>query len=238
MILLRINRTLACERSKSEIRDPLFKVGRIIAVGFLACLVGFSCACPAIAAEAEVQTNDTVVADTPVVGAHLLKLNVLRPNDVVWVKVYQEEDLETKAAIDKDGFITMPLLGPVQVGQKTVEEATGLIRSLYAKDYLVNPRVSVTLIERARLRFTVMGQVQRPGTYEFPDNESLNLLQAIAMAGGYTRLGAPSKVGLQRMQDGKPVLIPLNAEQMSKDKQAKPFELMPDDIITVGERIF
>lgn len=212
-------------------------MARNLVFAVLVGLIGLSSVWPVFAQPAVGQTNSATGSDTAV-AAPLLKLNVLRPNDVVWVKVYQEDDLETKAAVDKDGFITMPLLGPVQVGQKTAEEATGLIRSLYAKDYLVNPRVSVTLIERARLRFTVMGQVQRPGTYEFPDNESLNLLQAIAMAGGYTRLGAPSKVGLQRMQDGKPVVIPLNAELMSKDKQAKPFELMPDDIITVGERIF
>ena len=166
------------------------------------------------------------------------KTNVLKPNDVILVKVYQEDDLETKTAIDRDGMITLPLLGAVQVGNKTPDQATAIIRELYAKDYLVNPRVSLTLLEHAKLRFTVMGQVQRPGTYEFPDEQSLNLLQGIAMAGGYTRMGAPSKVSVQRMQDGQPVIFPLNADQMSKDKKAKPFEIKPDDIITVGERIF
>ena len=166
------------------------------------------------------------------------KTNVLKPNDVIMVKVYQEDDLETKTAIDRDGLITLPLLGAVQVRNKTPEQATALIRELYAKDYLVNPRVSLTILEHAKLRFTVMGQVQRPGPYEFPADEPLNLLQGIAMAGGYTRMGAPSKVSLQRMQNGQPAIYPLNADQMSRDKKAKPFEIMPDDIITVGERIF
>jgi protein involved in polysaccharide export with SLBB domain len=167
-----------------------------------------------------------------------LKTKILGPNDVVQVRVYQEDDLETKAVINKEGQITLPLLGPVEVGQKTPDEATALIRGLYAKDYLVNPQVSVTVVEHAKLRFTVLGQVQRPGTYEFPVNEPLNLLQGIAMGGGYTRLGAPSKVSVQRLQNGKSVVFPLNAELMSKDKKMKPFEIMPDDIITVGERIF
>jgi protein involved in polysaccharide export with SLBB domain len=166
------------------------------------------------------------------------RTNVLRANDLILVKVYQEDDLETKTAVDRDGMITLPLLGAVQVGNKSTEQVTAIIRDLYAKDYLVNPRVSVTLLEHAKLRFTVMGQVQRPGTYEFPDEHSLNLLQGIAMAGGYTRMGAPSKVTVQRMQHGQPVIVPLNADQMSRDKNAKPFAIIPDDIITVGERIF
>src|SRR5664279_3088579 len=166
------------------------------------------------------------------------KTNVLKPNDVILVKVYQEDDLETKTAIDRDGLITLPLLGTVEVRNRTPEQATVLIRELYAKGYLVNPRVSLTVLEHAKLRFTVMGQVQRPGTYEFPADEPLNLLQGIAMAGGYTRMSSPSKVSLQRVQKGQPVIYPLNADQMSKDKQAKPFEIKPDDIITVGERIF
>jgi protein involved in polysaccharide export with SLBB domain len=171
-------------------------------------------------------------------AAPVEKTKALKPNDVILMKVYQEEDLETKTAIDRDGWITLPLLGSIQVGQKTPERATALIQELYAKDYLVNPRVSVVIVEHAKLRFTVMGQVQRPGTYEFPPDEPLNLLQGIAMAGGYSRMGAPSKVSLQRVVNGQLIIYPLNADQMVKDKKAKPFDLAADDIITVGERIF
>jgi len=180
----------------------------------------------------------SLFAETQPGIAPALTASLLKPNDVILVRVYQEEDLETKATIDRDGWITLPLLGALQVGQKTPEQATTLIRELYAKDYLVNPRVSLSIVEHAKLRFTVMGQVQRPGTYEFPPDEPLNLLQGIAMAGGFTRMGAPSKVSLQRLRNGQLVIFPLNADQMSKDKKAQPFELMPDDIITVGERIF
>ena len=179
-----------------------------------------------------------VSAPAEVAAPATQRTKVLGPNDCVQVRVYQEEDLETKAVINKDGMITLPLLGPVRVGQKTLEEATELIRGLYEKDYLVNPQVSLTVVEHAKLRFTVLGQVQKPGTYEFPVNQPVNLLQGIAMAGGYTRLGAPSKVTLQRLENGQRVVFPLNAEQMSKDKKTKPFELAPEDIVTVGERIF
>jgi len=83
-----------------------------------------------------------------------------------------------------------------------------------------------------------LGQVQRPGSFEFPPNESINLLQSIAMSGGYTRLAAPSKVTIQRVINGSLSVYELDAADMAKDKKTKPFEILPGDIITVGERVF
>ena len=163
----------------------------------------------------------------------------LRPNDQISVSVYQEPDLDVKQiAIDERGTVILPLLGSVEVGGLTVEEATKRVRDLYNKDYLVDPQVSVTLDQFARLRFTVLGQVQRPGSYDYPQNEKLNLLECIAIAQGYTRLGSPSKIKVQRIVDGKPKIFDLDAGEMAKDKKNKPFEILPDDLITVGERVF
>jgi protein involved in polysaccharide export with SLBB domain len=165
------------------------------------------------------------------------KLYVLAFNDVVQMKVYQEEDLTTQVRIGKDGSVTLPLLGTVVVGGKTIEQATTLITGLLDKDYLVKPQVSLTIFEYSKRRFTVLGQVQRPGTYEMPNEEEVTLQQAIAMAGGYTRIGAPWKITVQRVVDGEQKILKLNAEAMDKDKKAKPFTIKPDDTITVGEKL-
>ncbi|MCX6000849.1 MAG: SLBB domain-containing protein, partial [Chloroflexi bacterium] len=137
------------------------------------------------------------------------------------MKVYQEDELETRTVIDKDGIVILPLVGPAKVGERTPDEATAFIRGLYAKDYLIDPQVSVVVIEHAKRHFTVMGQVQRPGTYEMPVTKPLNLLQAIATAGGYTRLAARSRITVQRMKKGQPVAFSLNADSMSKDNKSK-----------------
>jgi protein involved in polysaccharide export with SLBB domain len=153
------------------------------------------------------------------------------------VKVYQEEDLTTQVRIARDGSITLPLLGTLNVGSNTVEQAVGVVRDLLAKDYLVNPQVSLTVLEYAKRRFTVLGQVNRPGTYEMPSDDQISLLQAIAMAGGYTRIGNPKKVTVQRMVDGQTkVFKNLDAQAMAEEKKGKPFEVLPDDTITVGEK--
>src|SRR5690349_11785566 len=123
---------------------------------------------------------------------------VLRSGDVIQVKVYQEEDLTSVSRIGKDGSITMPLLGSVKVVSNSLEKATMIVRDLLAKDYLVDPQVNLNVTEFAKRRFTVLGQVQKPGTYDMPADEAVTLLQAIASAGGYTRIANSHKITVQR----------------------------------------
>lgn len=162
----------------------------------------------------------------------------LAPNDVVQIKVYQEEDLETKTRISRDGTCSFPLIGVVNLGGRTVEQASQVIRDRLAKDYLVNPQVSLTVVEYSKRRFTVLGQVQKPGTFEIPNEENMTLLQAIAMAGGYTRLANPANVTLTRITAGKKQTFSLDAKAAAGALSTTPFEILADDTIMVAERIF
>ena len=161
---------------------------------------------------------------------------ILRQGDVVQVKVYQEEDLTSVSRIGREGTITMPLLGSVKVVSNSLEQATIIIRDLLSKDYLVDPQVNLNVTEFAKRRYTVLGQVQRPSTYDMPPDESVSLLQAIATAGGYTRIGNPRKITVQRTVRAESKVLRLDAEAMALDKKGKPFEILPDDVIIVGEK--
>lgn len=164
------------------------------------------------------------------------RVYLLGPNDVIQVKVYQEDDLETRGRVAQDGSLTLPLIGVITVGGKSVEQAAALIRDLYGKDYLVNPQISVIILDYAKRNFTVLGQVQKPGSYEIPNEQSIDLLRAIAMAGGYTRIGNPSKITVQRKVGDETRIFKLDAESMAKERDAKPFEILPEDTVTVGEK--
>jgi len=166
------------------------------------------------------------------------KVHLLVPDDLIEIKVYQQPDLETRTRVAMDGTITMPLLGVIKVSGMSVEEARTKIHDLLAKDYLVKPQVSVTVVEYAKRLFTILGEVQRPGTYEIPAGEPFSLLQAIALAGGYTRIGSPGKVIVQRIENGQKKVYNLDAGSMAKDERVKPFEILPNDAITVGEKFF
>lgn len=162
----------------------------------------------------------------------------LSPNDLLELKVFQEPDLDTKVRISKDGTVTLPLIGNMKLQGMTVEQAAATIRDQLDRRFLVNPQVNLTVVDYAKRRFTVMGEVQKPGSFEIPNEENVNLLQAIALAGGYTRIGEPTRVTVVRVENGQRVIHKLNAKSMARDQKAPPFEIKPEDTITVGESVF
>lgn len=163
---------------------------------------------------------------------------VLRSNDVIKISVFQEEDMETETKISKSGHITFPLLGSVKLAGKTVNQAVDEITAKLDADYIINPQVTLTVLEYAKARVTVLGQVQNPGAIEIPDEGSLDVLGAIAMAGGYTRIADPGKVTLRRNSEGKERVFKINAKKLAKDEEAKPIQVQPNDVIVVGESFF
>ena len=167
----------------------------------------------------------------------------LSANDSVAVEVFGEEDLRTSGRLNSEGNISLPLLGSVHLGGLTLTQATSRVTELYAKDYLVNPRVNVALLGYAKRRFTVLGQVNRPGSYEMPETSpgGIDLLEAIAMAGGYTRIAAPERVSVRRKGTGgaKDEVIRVNAKKLERgNASVGNFRVQAGDTITVGESIF
>ncbi len=164
--------------------------------------------------------------------------HVLAANDLITVKVFDEPNLDTIARISEDGRITFPLLGEIAVAGKTAQEAARVIRDRLEARFLVNPQVTLTVTEPVKRLFTVLGQVQRPGTYRFPDRETLNLLQVIGIAGGYTRLANPGRITVKRVVGGREVVIQLDGKKMARAEGTTAFEVAPSDLITVEERRF
>jgi polysaccharide export outer membrane protein len=158
----------------------------------------------------------------------------LAPNDVLDFRVFQEPDLDAQVRIAGDGTAIFPLIGSVNLAGKTVGEATGLLRQRYLNGYLVNPQISLIVQTYAKRTFTVLGQVQHPGPVELVGDQSVNLLEAIGMAGGYTRIADPGKIAIRRTGGGQDQVFRVNA----KRDDAAQFIIKPGDIITVAESIF
>jgi protein involved in polysaccharide export with SLBB domain len=165
---------------------------------------------------------------------------VLRANDQVAVEVFGEDDLRTNSRLNGEGNLSLPLLGSIHLGGMTLAQAAAKITELYGRDYLVNPKINVSLIGYAKRRFTILGQVNRPGSYEMPDGspDSIDLLEAIAMAGGYTRIAAPERVSVRRRgASGEDEILRVDAKRLTK-RGGENFQVLPGDTVTVAESLF
>ena len=159
----------------------------------------------------------------------------LSVDDLIAVEVFGEEDLKTAARLNAEGNVSLPLIGSVHLASLTLTQATARVTELYARDYLVNPKVNVTLVGYAKRRFTVLGQVNRPGSFEMPEASpgGIDLLEAIAMAGGYTRIAAPERISVRRRDQ----LLKVDAKRLARG-DSNNFRVESGDTITVGESIF
>jgi polysaccharide export outer membrane protein len=157
---------------------------------------------------------------------------------LIQIQVFQEDELHTTARVGKDGRITFPLLGGVVVGGKTIPETASTITQAL-KEYIVRPQVAVRILEYTKRRFTVLGQVNRPGTFELPEENPLSLLEAIGMAGGYSRIANPSRVTVKRHSpNGSEEVFRLDAKQMAKSRRAAPFIIQSGDTLVIDESLF
>ena len=114
----------------------------------------------------------------------------VQPEDILEITVYEQPDLDVKARVTSKGEIAFPLLGKVEVVGLTISEVEDLITELLAADYLVNPQVQVFISEYRVKQISVLGSVKTPGKYDMYAERETTVLQAIAMAGGFSNVAS------------------------------------------------
>ena len=148
----------------------------------------------------------------------------LAPGDKLRVIVYGEDKLSGDYQIDNGGAISLPLAGTIQGAGLTKSELEQEITNKLKSQYLRNPRVTVDV---ASFRpFYILGEVQKPG--EYPFRSGLNVLSAIAIAGGGTYRASNTKVSIQRA----------GAKEAVEYPQSPTILVMPGDVVRVPERYF
>lgn len=161
---------------------------------------------------------------------------VLRPADVLQVKVFKEEDMTREISVSTEMNISLPLIGNVDVRNRTVRQLEEVIRQLYDRDFLVNPQVTVIVLRYAERAVNVIGQVNSPQAVPFPPERGLTLLEAIARAGGFNRLADRKKVTITRTDEkGVSNTFTINTEKLLDSKSANLWPLQVDDVVFVPE---
>lgn len=148
----------------------------------------------------------------------------LGSGDQVRVTVYGEEDLSGEFELDGTGIVALPLIGPVNIGGKDLGIAETLITEKLADGFLVSPRVSIEVLNYRP--FYILGEVEDPGSY--PYVSGMTVLNAIALASGFTYRASESKIEVTRKIDGveKKFKIDITAA------------VLPGDILRVPQRFF
>jgi protein involved in polysaccharide export with SLBB domain len=126
--------------------------------------------------------------------------------------------------VDANGAIAMPLIGDVDAGGRTTNELATAVTEKLSKDYLKNPKVSVEVIDYRP--FFILGEVRNPGSYPYVNG--MRVMNAIALAGGFTYRAREGRMKINRDIDGQ--LQELDADQTTV--------VLPGDVIEVPERFF
>jgi polysaccharide export outer membrane protein len=163
---------------------------------------------------------------------------VMQPSDLIRVLIFQQPDLLREVRITQEYTITLPLIGTIDLRGRTVRQAEEIIRSLYDKDYLVNPQVNLTVLEYTQRTVQVVGAVNQPGAVVFPPEQKMGLIEAIARAGGQSRIADLKRVRLTRTNaEGKAENQIINVDDMMKGNSNEQYLLQKGDVIFVPERL-
>jgi protein involved in polysaccharide export with SLBB domain len=148
----------------------------------------------------------------------------LGTGDMVRIQVYDEDDLYLESRVSDRGTISYPFLGELKVSGLTPNQLEKIITSRLKGDYLINPKVSVDILEYRQ--FYVNGEVEEPGG--FPFQPGITVRKAISIAGGFKERASKEKISI--IHDDDP------------GGESKPVKLdafiRPGDIITVEESFF
>ncbi len=163
---------------------------------------------------------------------------VLQPLDLLRIVVFQEPDLERQVRISQENSINLPLIGSVDLTGKSVRQAEEMIRARYDAEFLKNPQITITVLEYTPRTVQVLGAVNSPGAIAFTPEQQMTIMEALAKAGGQSRLADIRKVRLTRqMKDGKSEIFTINLDDLMKGSSTEKWPLTKGDVIFVPERI-
>jgi protein involved in polysaccharide export with SLBB domain len=171
----------------------------------------------------------------PADAATVALASSLGQGDVIEVRVYQEPELSGVYQLGPDGAVVFPLCQRVVVSGLTPNGAAERIASCLRERFMRDPQVSVLVKEYNSKKVFVFGEVQKPGTFTYEDG--MSVVQAVTVAGGFTKSAAQNSTSVTRRVNGQEVKVKVNVQDIALGK-APNFTLEPGDIVYVPESIF
>ena len=221
----------------NQIFDFRYKLGNVLLAGLM--LIG-----PGKVSAGSSKNADSKLGQPAQPEMESKKSHSVEVGDKLRIKIYPEDEYIKGGEMDvsSEGTITLPLIGKVKVQGRKIEESEAEIASRLSRDYLVNPvvviEVAERIVEKEKKTLAILGQVQKPGSYEIPPDHKLTLLQVVSMAGGFTEIANVRKIKIIRKENsGKTHVIQANAQEIISGKDPD-IDMEPEDVIHVAESFF
>jgi polysaccharide export outer membrane protein len=198
-----------------------FEVKTFLIIGFLACSLQLNAEDPAKFASSPAATEAATFGQSEY---------RLGPEDVIEVFVWKQPDLSTTAVIRPDGKVSLPLLGELEAtGKSAVQLQEEVTERLL--QYVADPMVNVIVKEVNSPKISVLGQVNKPDRYHI--KQRLTVLDAIALAGGFTDFAKRDKVTIIRNSGPDKLRIQVNLKKVVQDGRGEVYYVEPLDTIYV-----
>ena len=163
-------------------------------------------------------------ADQDKAAANSVSTYRLGAGDKIKIQVYGEPDMGVEATLSDAGTLVHPVLGEIKAAGLTIGELSGALVEELKGPYLVDPKVSVNILEYRQ--YYVNGEVQEPGAYHYVPG--LTVQKAVSVAGGFTQRASRTSINL--ISDTDPTQTP---KEVGLDTPVN-----PGDILTIEESFF
>ena len=156
---------------------------------------------------------------------------VIGPGDVLEISVWKEEALTKLLTVLPDGKISFPLIGEVMASGRTVAQLKKEIETRLAR-FVPDPVLSLRVHQMNSLMVYVVGKVNNPGRFVL--NANVDVLQALAMAGGPNSFAERSQIKVFRKIDGKTKIFDFDYDDVTDgQKLEQNIQLLRGDVIVV-----
>lgn len=155
--------------------------------------------------------------------------------DQFQIRVYDEESLSGDYTVASDGTINYPHVGRFSAAGMTCAEVEGYLTEGLREDILKEPSVTCTITEYRSKQIYIFGEVQAPGS--FPYRTDLSIIEAFALAGGFSERASSNNTKLTRVVDGREIQVRIPMQEIVEGRQRN-LKLLPGDVIYVPESAY
>ena len=195
----------------------------------LFCFLG-ACYVSAFAAEEQptdlAETTSNRRADLPY---------IIGPRNMIQIKIFGDASTYQLYRVDELGYINHALVGKIKIAGLNISEAEKLLESRLDKDYIINPRVNIFVLQYST--FSIIGEVKRPGNYEITGRVSI--IEAISMAGGFTAVANQRGVKVMRKTIGHEATLNVDTTRVTQQgDRSSDVYIEQDDVVVIPKSFF